>query len=59
MLNKIDIVAAEKVAEIQHEIAMEMKWQQPVFCVSAATGKGCDVLIKAIFQWLSEREVEG
>ena len=59
VLNKIDIVAAEKVAEIQDEITTEMQWQQPVFCISAATGQGCDVLIKAIFQWLSEREAEG
>ena len=56
VLNKIDIVAAEKVAEIQDAITMEMKWQQPIFCISAATGKDCDVLIKAVFQWLSERE---
>ena len=58
VLNKIDIVAAEKIAEIQAAITKEMSRQQPVFCISAATGKHCDALIKAIFQWLSEREAE-
>ena len=58
VLNKIDIVAAEKVAEIQDAIIEELNRQQPVFCISAATGRGCDELIKAIFQWLSEQKAE-
>ena len=58
VLNKIDIVAAEKVAEIREAISTEMKWRQPVFCISAATGKDCDVLVKAVFQWLSEQRAE-
>ena len=58
VLNKIDIVAAEKVAEIQDAIIKELNWQHPVFCISAATGRGCDELIKAIFQWLSEQKAE-
>ena len=47
-LNKIDIVAAEKVAAIQDAIITELSWRQPVFCISAATGQGCDTLIKAV-----------
>ena len=58
VLNKIDIVAAEKVAEIQDAIITELDWRQPVFCISAATGQGCDPLIKAVFQWLSEQQAE-
>ena len=56
VLNKIDIVAADMVAEIQSAVTTKMNWQQPVFCISAATGQGCDVLIKAIFQWFSKRD---
>ena len=48
VLNKIDIVAAEKVVEIQDAIIKELNWRQPVFCISAATGQGCDALLKAV-----------
>ena len=56
VFNKIDIVPTEKVDEIHAATIKQMNWQQPVYCISAATGKGCDVLIRAIFQWMSERD---
>lgn len=59
VLNKIDIVAAQNVAVIRDEIIGELNWQKPVFSISAATGEGCDRLIKAIFQCFSEWEAEG
>ena len=59
VLNKIDIVTAENVAGIRDEIKREMNLQQPVFCISAVTGEGCDRLIRAIFQCFSEWEAEG
>ena len=59
VLNKIDIVTAENVAGIRDEIKREMNRQQPVFCISAVTGEGCDRLIRAIFQCFSEWEAEG
>ena len=55
-LNKIDIVDPDRIAEIRDALVAEMDWQQPVFCISAATGAGCDTLINALFQWFSERE---
>ena len=55
-LNKIDIVDPDRIAEIRDALVGEMDWQQPVFCISAATGAGCDTLINALFQWFLERE---
>ena len=56
VFNKIDIVSAEKAAEIHAAIITRMNWEQPAYCISAATGKGCDLLVKAIFQWLSGQD---
>ncbi len=53
-LNKIDLVDPEKLLEIQAGITAETDRQQPIFCISAATGQGCDKLIKAVFQWFAE-----
>ena len=58
VLNKIDIVGPEKLPGIQAAITAETDRQQPVFCISAATGEGCDALIKAIFRWFSEQVAE-
>ncbi|MDE0283319.1 MAG: GTPase ObgE [Gammaproteobacteria bacterium] len=58
VLNKIDIVDPEKLPGIQAAITGETDRQQPVFCISAATGEGCDALIKSIFRWFSEQETE-
>lgn len=58
VLNKIDIVDPEKLPGIQAAITAETDRQQPVFCISAATGEGCDALIKSIFLWFSEQATE-
>ncbi len=58
VLNKIDIVDPEKLPEIQAAITEDLNRKQPVFCISAATGQGCDGLIKAVFQWFSEQEAD-
>ena len=58
VLNKIDIVNPEKLPGIQSAITGKTGRQQPVFCISAATGEGCDLLVKAVFRWFSERETE-
>ena len=58
VLNKIDIADPDKLPDIQAAITESMNRKQPVFCISAATGQGCDRLIKAVFRWFSEREAE-
>ena len=58
VLNKIDIVEPDKLPAIQTAITDHMDRKQPVFCISAATGQGCDVLIKSIFRWFSEHRTE-
>ncbi len=57
-LNKIDMVDPDRMAEIRATLVTEMSWQQPVFCLSAITGAGCDTLIKAVFQWFSDLEAD-
>ena len=52
-LNKIDGVAPGRIARVRAVLVEEMDWRQPVFCVSALTGAGCDTLINALFQWFS------
>ena len=56
VLNKIDMLVPDKMKEIRAVLVHEMSWRQPVFCISAVTGAGCDALMKAVFQWFSERE---
>ena len=54
-LNKIDIVDADRLLQIRDAItAADMDRQQPVFCISAATGQGCDALLNDMFRWFSE-----
>ena len=55
VLNKVDIVNPGKLPEIQAAITGNVERTQPVFCISAATGQGCDALIKAVFRWFSEQ----
>ena len=54
VLNKIDIVAAEKLPEIRAAITARAAREQPVFCISAATGQGCAALLDAIFRWFAD-----
>ncbi|MCY4282784.1 MAG: GTPase ObgE [Gammaproteobacteria bacterium] len=55
-LNKTDRVDSDRMTEIQAALVAELALQQPVFCISALTGAGCDTLTNAVFQWFSERE---
>jgi len=52
VFNKIDLVSVERVKAIHHGVIKKLKWKQPVFSISAATGQGCDDLIKAVFAWI-------
>jgi len=53
ILNKIDLLGAEARASEQRRILDELKWEGPVFAVSAETGEGTVKLAQAIM-----REIE-
>ena len=55
VFNKIDIVPPQRVRAIHTGVIKKTGWQQPAFSISAATGQGCDDLIKALFAWMGAR----
>ena len=54
VLNKIDILPPARVQALQAALARCRG--QSVHCVSAATGQGCEALLKAASQWLSQQD---
>ena len=54
VLNKIDILPPARVEALQ--AALAQRRSQSVHCVSAATGQGCEALLKAAAQWLSQQD---
>lgn len=58
VLNKIDLLDPGMVSQIRAAITRGMDVQRPLYCISAATGKGCDTLVKEAFRWFSEQEAE-
>lgn len=54
VLNKIDILPLARVQALQ--VALAQRRGQSVHCVSAATGQGCEALLKAAAQWLSQQD---
>ena len=54
VLNKIDILPPARVEALQ--AALAQRRGQSVHCVSAATGQGCEALLKAAAQWLSQQD---
>lgn len=51
ILNKIDLLDAEVLADRQHQLLDRIHWQGPVYAVSAVTRAGCQELVYAIQQW--------
>lgn len=54
VLNKIDLLPPARVEALQ--AALARRRGQSVHCVSAATGQGCETLLKAAAQWLSQQD---
>lgn len=55
VFNKTDLVNDEELAETKARIIDALDWQDPVFEISAVTGKGCAKLCGAIMQHMEER----
>ena len=54
VINKIDLLAADKLEAAKNEILENLGWEQPVFLVSAATGEGIESLGQAVMRALDE-----
>jgi len=54
VLNKMDVVPAEAREKTVSEIVRRLRWKQPHFAISAATGEGCRELCYAIMQFLEK-----
>jgi GTP-binding protein len=58
VLNKIDLLDAESLAQARDTIVARAGWSGPVFEVSAATGAGTERLAQAVMAWLELRREE-
>jgi GTP-binding protein len=54
VINKIDLVAADKVQAVCDDIIKRLQWTNPVFQISAATGMGTQKLANRIMQYLDD-----
>lgn len=58
VLNKSDLVDQAELKNIQTKVVRKLNWQAPVYCISAATGEGCQALINSLMVRLSELDSE-
>ena len=54
VINKTDLLLADKLDAAKIEILENLGWQQPVFLISAATGEGIESLGQAVMRELEE-----
>jgi GTP-binding protein len=52
IINKTDLLPADKLAIARQKLLSELAWEGPVFEVSAATGEGTEALGQAIMRGL-------
>lgn len=57
VLNKCDLLLPEEVEEKKQRILKELKWEGPVFVLSAATGEGTRELCYKIMEHIEERKL--
>jgi GTP-binding protein len=48
VLNKIDVLSAERRDGLLTDMRKKLKWKGPISLVSAATGDGCEALMIAV-----------
>lgn len=55
VLNKLDLVPEDERDALVDDIVSRLKWEGPVYCISAITRDGCETLMQSIYQWLTEQ----
>ena len=58
VLNKLDMVTAEKREAVVKDFVKRFKYKGPVFQISALTREGCEPLIKSIFQHIKAQQIQ-
>ena len=58
ILNKIDLLTVEEGKARFDALVDALKWTEPAFMISAATGQGCDTLCQAIMKHLEKKEIK-
>jgi GTP-binding protein len=58
VLNKLDMVPAEKREAVVQDFVKRFKYKGPVFEISALTREGCEPLIKSIFQHIKAQQIK-
>ncbi len=58
VLNKLDMVPAEKREALVKDFVKRFKYKGPVFEISALTREGCEPLIKSIFQHIKAQQIQ-
>jgi GTP-binding protein len=58
VLNKIDLVDADRREKLASEFRRRLRTKAPMFLVSAATGEGCRELMRAVSRQLARRSEE-
>lgn len=56
VLNKLDMVPAERRAEVVHDFVKRFKFKGPVFEISALTREGCEQLTRAAYQHIKSQQ---
>ena len=56
VLNKLDMVPAEKRAPLVAEFVRRMRFKGPVFEISALTREGCESLVQAVFKQVQTQQ---
>ncbi len=54
VLNKVDLLTNEDLADVRDSLISTLGWDGPVYEVSAATGRGCGALAKAVVRELAK-----
>ena len=54
VLNKIDLLAPEQIEALQSQLLQALGKEQPIYCLSAATGEGVQLLTQHIMTRLEE-----
>lgn len=56
VLNKLDMVPAERRAEVVRDFVKRFKYKGPVFEISALTREGCEQLTRAVYQHIKAQQ---
>lgn len=56
VINKMDLLEDEAQKAFEMEFTQILQWAAPVFFISAISGQGCDELLKAVQNWIDNKE---